>query len=233
MKLSDFKGLFKKSTLTVESIENTYGDYYLIKLKPKPGTVWLPGEHGIFKLPGVRIEGKKWRAFSVASIPEEGVITIATRTGKEISNFKKSLISMKKGDSVAITGPFGWFKVQDSSSPIVMAAGGVGITPMRSLLKQLEKEKTRPIDLVYASSDYYLFEKEIQAIVARNEQITLHKTLSSTETKSALDALITQYKGDAYYYISGSQKFIAGIKKQIKDQGVKGKRIINDPFLGI
>jgi len=232
MKLSDFKGLFKKGTLTIESVKNTSGDYYEIKMKPEPGLTWNPGEHGIFKLPGRKIQGKKWRAFSVASLPEEGIMTIGTRTGKEISNYKKELISMEKGDKVTVTGPFGWFKIQDSVSPIVMVAGGVGITPIRALLKHLETATTRPVDLIYSSSDHYLFMDEIQAIVASNKQITLYKTSSKEETAIIVTELADKYKMGAYYYISGSQPFIGAIKKYLTRKGIKSKRIINDPFLG-
>lgn len=232
MKLSDFKGLFNRATLTIESVRNPFGDYYEIKMKAEPGLTWNPGEHGIFKLPGRKIEGKKWRAFSVASDPGEGVMTIGTRTGKEISSYKKELISLKKGDKVAVTGPFGWFKIQDSVSPIVMVAGGVGITPIRALLKYLEKDVTRPVELVYSSSDHYLFMDEIEAIAASNKQITLYKTSSKEETARRVTELASKYKMHAYYYISGSQPFIGAIKKYITGKGVKGKRIINDPFFG-
>jgi len=232
MKITDFKGLFKKSIVTIESIENTYGDYYQIKMKAEVGMSWKPGEHGIFKLPNNEVEGKNYRAFSVASVAEEGIMMLGMRTGKEISSFKKNLISMKKGDKVAIRGPFGWFKVQDTSSPIVMVAGGVGITPIRALLKQLEKDTARPVELLYASTDYYLFDDEIQAIVSGNKKITLHKTQSNEETSTTLATLVSKYKGDAYYFVSGSQGFIGAIKKQITETGVKGKRVINDPFLG-
>jgi ferredoxin-NADP reductase len=232
MKLSDFKGLFKKSMLTIESVRNTYGDYYEIKLKPEAGVSWSPGEHGIFRLPNNKVEGKKWRGFSVASVPEEGVMTIGTRTGKEISSFKKELISMKKGDQVSIRGPFGWFRIQDSITPMVMVAGGVGITPIRALLKQMENDLSRPVELVYISSDYYLFEDEIQAIVSSNEKITLYKISKREETSAALAKLTTKYESNAFYYVSGSQPFIGAIKKQITAKGVKKNRIINDPFLG-
>lgn len=232
MKLSDFKGLFKKSMLTFESVTNTHGDYYEIKLKPESGALWIPGEHGIFKLPNNKVDGKKWRIFSVASIPEEGVMIIGTRTGEDISSFKKELISMKKGDQVSITGPFGWFKIKDSVTPIVMIAGGVGVTPIRALLKQLENKLSRSIEVVYASSDYYLFEEEIQAIANNNEKITLHQTGNGEETSAALAELTSKYKDNAFYYVSGSQPFIGAIKKQITEKGVKKNRIISDPFLG-
>ena len=76
MKISDFKGLFKKSLLTIETIEHKEEDYYQITMKAETGTSWEPGEHGIFSLPNCNVKKKKWRAFSVASIVEEGVMII-------------------------------------------------------------------------------------------------------------------------------------------------------------
>lgn len=232
MKISDIKGIFKKSTLTIVSVEHKHGDYYQIIMKPEVGVTWNPGEHGIFTLPDRKVQGKKWRAFSIASIPEENVMIIGTRTGKAISNFKKELISMKKGDKVTIRGPFGWFKVQDLTSPIVMVVGGVGITPIMSILKQLKRDSSRPVELLYASSEYYLFDDEIQAIALENRSITIHKTHTNEETSTTLATLVDKYRNEAYYFISGAPSFIRAIKKQLKNADVKGKRIINDPFFG-
>lgn len=232
MKLSDLKGLFKKSEASIISIENPYGDYYLVKMKPESGKTWIAGEHGIFKFPNHPVDGKKWRAFSLASIPEEGYVMIGTRTGEMVSDYKKKLLAMEVGDKVAITGPFGWFKVQDEHTPIIMVAGGVGITPFRALLKQLEKDPNRPIELIYSASDYYLFEEEIQEIVLNNKAISLCKTKTHQETNDAVNRMVEQYKDNGYYYISGSWSFIKAIKGQIKGAGVKNKKIIYDPFLG-
>ena len=232
MKISDFKGLFKKSVVTVESIENPYEDYYSIKFKVEPGTVWEPGEHGIFKLINNKVEGKKWRAFSVASIPSEGVVLIGTRTGKEISSFKKELINMKKGDKVAMTGPFGWFKLQDQSSPLVLFASGVGVTPIRALLKYIEKSSKREVEVVYASNDFYLYGEELEAIAANNPKITLHKTVSIVETSNKLEELAKKYNNGAFYYNSGSPATLKAVKSQLKKLGIKGTRIIDDSFMG-
>ena len=231
MKLSDFKGLFKKSIVEVDSVENPFGDYYTVKMKPV-GDGWIPGEHGIFSLPGKQIEGKKWRAFSVASVPSEGYFMIGTRTGKEPSSFKKQLIGMKKGDKVQVRGPFGWFKVQDSSTPIVLFASGVGITPVRALLKQLAKETSRGIHVIHAASDYHLFEDDLKDIAGSNDQISLHLTKEKEETQAKLKELASRFGNDAYYYVSGNGKVISSTKDLLINVNVKGNRIINDPFLG-
>lgn len=149
---------------------------------------------------------------------------IGTRTGKDISSFKKELISMKKGDQVSITGPFGWFKIQDNSTPIVMVAGGVGITPFRALLKQLEKDASRVIDIIYSSSDYYLYEDEINAIASENDKITLHKTSDRKATSEALVTLAEKHSGNAYYYVSGSPPFIKSINYQIEVEVIVMKK---------
>lgn len=232
MKLSDFKGIFKKESLTVLTIDNPNEDYFVVKMSPKEGVFWYPGEHGIFTLPKRKFTGRKFRAFSVASIPEEGVVTIGTRTGKDASGFKKELLSMKKGDTVNLRGPFGWFKIKDNKSPIVFITGGVGVTPVRAILKQLELKNERDIEIVFASNDYYLFGDEIEEICSTNDLINLHKTKSRDDTKLVLEQLISKYASSSYYFISGSRPFIKGIKKQIKSSGIKSKKIINDPFFG-
>jgi len=232
MKLSDFRGVFNKSIARVESVRNVYGDYYEIRMTPENDLSWQAGEHGVFRLPDRNVKGKSFRAFSLASIPSEKIIILGTRTGKEISSYKREMISMQKGERILINGPFGWFKIQDNSSPIVMIAGGVGITPIRALLKKLEDDERRSIELIYSSSDYYLFNDDIHKIISNNSKIVLHKTSSREETQELIDVLAIKYMNSAYYYISGARPFIKGVKGQLVNKNIIKKRIINDPFFG-
>jgi ferredoxin-NADP reductase len=232
MKLSDFKGVFKKTILTIESIENPYGDYFSIKLKPTSEMSWHPGEHGIFTLPNIKVEGKKWRGFSIASIEKEGFVLLGTRTGKEISSFKQALLGMKKGERVSIRGPFGWFKLQDESSPMVLFASGVGVTPIRGLLKELEDSNKRDVEIIYASSSYYLYGEEIGKIADKNLKIVLHKITSAEESVKKIEELAKKYGNRAYYYNSGKPKVLKAVKKQLKALNIRGNRIIDDSFLG-
>lgn len=232
MKFKDIKGVIKKGEFSVESIENLYGDYYTVKLKNDAGITWIPGEHGVFTLPSKKIEGRKYRLFSVASVPEEGFILIGTRTGKEISSFKKALLTMKPNEKVALRGPFGWLKIQDETTPIVMFASGVGITPIRALLKQVEFTTNRPIEVVYSSSGYYLFGDEIENIARENPVIQLYKMTSRKETAAKLDELADHYGNAAYYYNSGATAVMRSVKKQYREKGINKNRIISDLFIG-
>ena len=232
MNIRDIKGLKNKSKLEISGTNNEYGDYYTVKLKLKDGVSWRPGEHGIFTLPESDVRGKKWRAFSVASVPEEGYVLIGTRTGASISSFKKNLINMQTGDSVAIRGPFGWFTKKDDTSPMVFIAGGVGITPVRAILKQTEYDTSRPVEIIHSAEDYHLFGDEIKIIAGANGMITYHQTRAKEETQSKIVEIAGKYKNLAYYYISGSFDIIKSVRRLLKKEGIKGKRFVHDPFLG-
>jgi NAD(P)H-flavin reductase len=60
---------------------------------------------------------------SVASIHEENIIKIGTKIPASSSPWKQKLRSLKAGETINIRGPFGWFKIQDETSPVVMVAG--------------------------------------------------------------------------------------------------------------
>jgi len=232
MKKMNMSGLFKKSTTEIISVDNPYGDYYTVRLKPAEGTHWEAGEHGIYTIPDKNVEGKRWRAFSVATVENEGSIMLGTRTGKNISSFKQQLIKLKAGDKMDVRGPFGWFLLQDETSPIVLVATGVGITPIRALLKEVENDSKRNVEVIYSSKEFYLFGDEIESITKNNDKITLTKTSTREATQSAITEIAAKYNSNAYYYVSGASKAISSIKKLLKSSGIKGGRVINDPFLG-
>lgn len=232
MKLLDETKKSRKSILTVMNIDNPCENYYVIKTKTDTNFTWTPGQNGKFTLPNNTVEGKTFRIFSVASIYNEGCLLIGFRTGKEISSFKKEMISLKEGDKIGFDGPRGSFKLQDKTSPVILVAGGVGITPIRAIIKQLENDKSRNIELLYASSDFYLFEDEIQEIILNNNKITMRKTRLVPETQDALKKLLDKYSDNGCFYISGSLPFINGIKEVILNYGVSEDRIVNDTFYG-
>lgn len=234
MKLSYLKGFRHSSLATIRNIQNPSADYFTLELDTAPGFTWKPGQHGVVFLPGrdKALKGRKFRGFSFASIMSEGKLLLGTRTGKSISDYKQILLSLKPGDQVQLRGPMGDFVIKDAVSPVVFFASGVGITPFRALLKSLEHDTKRPIEMVYASSQYYLFGDDIQAIVDQNDQMHLYKTAHVEDTNAKLSELAERYQNNAYYYISGAPSVIKSVTKNLKQKGIKGKRIISDEFLG-
>jgi len=230
VKISYFKGLFKKVNLKFLSSENIENDYYEIKFEKPKNFNWIAGEHAIFSIPSKKFQGKKWRAFSIASSPKEENIIIGTRTGVNPSNFKRTMIELEKGDLVKMRGPFGWFVSRDENSPLVMIALGVGITPIRSLLMD-NLISDRILNVIYSSHNTYLFEKElVEAAASPNAEITFTRDIK--DTKSEILKAIETYHNDAYYYIGGNPLAIKSITKILRKNKIKRKKIIHDPFYG-
>ncbi len=91
------------------------------------------------------------RAFSIVSAPHEDHILLATRTRD--SAFKRILGGMPIGGRVQVEGPFGSLTLQSNRSrPAIFIAGGIGITPFMSILRDAtHKRLPQVITLLYSN----------------------------------------------------------------------------------
>lgn len=232
MKYTDFTGMFNRVELTLFSIEKPHDDYYVIKFDYPEGLTWDPGEHGFFTLPGKNVEGRPFRIFSIASTPSENKLMIATRANEPVSSFKRRLFGLSNGDKVTMLGPFGWYKVKDTTSPIVMIAAGIGITPNRALIKNIEHDTQRDAFLVYSSSGTHLFAEELNRITDTNPRFHPFHTFNRNQTRRTYLKLANTLRNDAIYYISGTPSSVRDIRKRLRKNGISFKRIVFDPYIG-
>src|SRR5574341_440996 len=109
------------------------------------------GQYLTLDLPVEDPRGKR-RPFTLSSSPtEKGFLTITTRIGP--SPFKQTLNSLETGTKVQTKAPFGNFVLPpDTSKPVVMLAGGIGITPFRSMIKlACDTQLALSITLLYSN----------------------------------------------------------------------------------
>lgn len=162
MKLKYIKGIFKSSSGKIVEVISHGSGYYTVKIAVDSKLVWNAGEFAMFTLQDKKIKGKKYRMFSVASLPHEGHMLIGFRTGETPSSFKEFLIREGVNKEIKIRGPFGAFRLREDIRPVVLHPSGVGVTPIIALLKDVANHNGREIHLVYASSEpTYLKRKSI------------------------------------------------------------------------
>src|SRR5665647_1212792 len=139
----------------IEKVQNTADCFSFFF--DSPGTViFKAGQYMNFTLPHDNPDDRGInRYFTIASAPHEGWIMITTRIAQEHpSSFKKALMGMEKGREITALQPQGKFTVEDYSKSYVFFAGGIGITPFRSILVDLDytkKIKEMEIFLLYTN----------------------------------------------------------------------------------
>jgi len=148
------------------------------------GFVFSAGDYTELSLK--QVEGNHRRWFSIASAPAEKNLCFTTWVDPQSSSFKQSLLHLEPRDPVSFSPPMGNFNAPTKPDKLLFVAGGIGITPFRSLLVD---QTTRPIGhdivIIYtARPNQHLFLPEIKRSgAALTKHTTSTKRLSLDDIK--------------------------------------------------
>jgi len=127
-----------------------------------------PGQFVMLHL--LQPDGNVWAkaAYSIASAPSESqaAIELAVKLKKD---FTHKMSELKDGDMVNVQGPYGRFNFPESDVPVVVLAGGIGITPFRGMIREeLKRDTGRKVGLVYSckSAEAMPYLEEFKSLVA-------------------------------------------------------------------
>ncbi len=199
------------------------------------------------------------RAYSMANYPEEkGVIVLNVRIASppldepDIPPGKMSsyLFSLKPGDNITISGPYGEFFAQDSSNEMIIIGGGAGMAPLRSIIfDQLKRVKTtRKLSFYYGARSMReaFYVDHFTKLAEEHDNFIFHLALSRPHPMQNL----TGYKGyvqhclndtylkdhpapeDCEYYICGPPALNASVIMYLDSMGVEPENIFYDDFGG-
>lgn len=177
------------------------------------------------------------RYLSLASSPTEPEIRLGIKFGDPSSSFKKNLLELGKDQKIVASQLIGDFTLpKDASKKLVLVAGGIGITPYRSILKYLvDKGQRRDIVVVYTASDENQFVYK-DVLKEAEQKLGIKTIFINTKTeghmeKERLVKEIPDYK-DRTFYISGSHGVVTAFEDIVKSSGVPRSQIITDYFPG-
>lgn len=216
-------------------------------------------EHfGFFKLES-KVDDETIRAYSMANYPDEaGIIMlnvrIATPPPRDLSlpcgKMSSYIFSLKPGDKVTISGPFGEFFAKETENEMVFIGGGAGMAPMRShIFDQFRRLKTkRKVSFWYGarSKREMFYVEDFDSIAAENENFQWHVALSDPQPEDNWDGytgfihnvLYENYlrdheaPEDCEYYMCGPPVMNAAVIAMLKDLGVEDENIFLDDFGG-
>lgn len=231
--------LKKKTKLSSQIYEFSFANKNNFSFIPGQYLEWtIP--HSNFDSRGVR------RYFTISSSPTEEEIKLAVRVNENSSSFKKALLNLSEKQKIVASGPYGDFVLpNEKNKKLVFIAGGIGVTPFRSIIKSLlDKNEKRDIVFFYtcATQDAFVF-KELFDSASKELGIKVIYVLTDTKSVSkdwdgktgrlTLEMLqeIPDYK-ERIYYLSGPDAMVRSYKNLVKSLGVYAKNIITDYFSG-
>lgn len=231
----------------VDRKEVAFGTMAFFFERPK-GFVFEAGQHLdlTLKNPPYSDDEGNVRTYSIASSPNDARLMIATRMRN--TAFKNSLREMPLGTKVTIQGPMGSFTLhKDAAKPAVFLAGGIGITPMRSIITEAaEKKLSHRLYLLYSNRrpEDAAFLEELMALEKENPNYTCVPTMTDMKGSQKAWAGLTSYidaemiEGrvrdavKAIYYIAGPAAMVTSMRHVLDAMRVSDEQIRTEEFGG-
>jgi len=177
------------------------------------------------------------RYFTIAASPTEGNLRIGVKFYPNSSSFKKSLMAQSAGSKIFAGELSGEFTLpEDPNQKLCFIAGGIGVTPYRSIIKYLlDTKKKRDIILLYSSKTAQDFVyKDIFKAAFQN--LRIKTILLETEKGQFIDEAMIKKQmpdfKDRIFYISGPHSMVDAFQETLKEMDIPGKQIKVDFFPG-
>ncbi|MBU8975871.1 ferredoxin reductase family protein [Lysobacter sp. MMG2] len=173
-----FKPLFMlRRPYRIAEVRKERGETTTLVMRPEghAGLRFQPGQFGWLTLWGspFKITGHPF-SFSSSAQADDGRVEMSIR---RLGDFTDAVQSVAPGQRVYLDGPYGSFTVRDSTAVKVMIAGGIGITPMMSIIRTLaDRGDKRRLILIYGNKDWdsVSFREELEALQERTQLTVVH-----------------------------------------------------------
>ena len=186
------------------------------------------------------------RGFSLASAPYEDTLMFATRMRD--TAFKRTLKTMEVGREVSLDAPYGSFTLHNNSRiPAVFLTGGIGVTPIRSIVLQAAHDKLPHKILLFDSNrkpEDAAFLNALMGAEVKNPNYTFVGTMTEMdksgrkwngETGYINKAMLEKHIGDLtlpIYYLAGPASMVTAMRKTLNEAGVDDDNIRTEEFSG-
>ena len=186
------------------------------------------------------------RGFSLASAPYEGDLMFATRMRD--TAFKRVLKTMEIGTEVSLDAPYGSFTLHNNARiPAVFLTGGIGVTPVRSIILQAAHDNLPHKIFLFDSNrrpEDAAFLNQLMEAQEKNPNYTFVGTMTEMEKSSQkwdsetgyiTKPMLVEYIGDLrlpIYYLAGPAAMVTAMRKTLNEAGVDDDNIRTEEFSG-
>ncbi|TBN57741.1 oxidoreductase [Glaciihabitans arcticus] len=229
--------LLEKTQLTPTSWEFSF--------QPSRPVFFHPGQYMELGIPhaSADIRGQR-RIFSISSAPGEGApVSIAIKVSPRSSSFKTAMLALEPGERVYATSVGGDFLLpSDPAVPVLLVAGGIGVTPFASQLAHATSAgEQRDIVVIYAvaAGEELVYAEQLTASGARVLVVCPEPPVALPEGweylgSRRIDADLLREAvpdlADRHAFVSGPPALVTGVRQALRTE--KARRVTTDYFSG-
>jgi ferredoxin-NADP reductase len=197
---------------------------------------WQAGQFLHYSLPHAGADDRgTTRYFTIASAPFERHVMLTTRFATErSSSFKRALRRLPFGAGVEVGEPDGDFMVGDPGDKHVFIAGGIGITPFRAMLLDLDHRRL-PINvtLLYANrTPSFVYKAEMDWLVGRHRGLAIRYLVSPQRVTEASIRAAVANVAEPTFHVSGPEPFVEAVAEMLAGFDLPDAQVKRDYFPG-
>jgi len=234
----------RRVALRLEAIEQVARDTYDFVFSAPRQLAFQAGQYLEWTLGVPRPDDRgNRRYFTVASAPTEATVRLGVKFYPRASAFKQQLAAMDPGDTIVASQVAGEFTLPArADTKLAFLAGGIGITPFRSMLQHLiDRNEPRSIIMLYGveSQDSIAYRDVIDAAYERLGVPTYCAVAEGAgpgQYPGFIDERMVREAIPDYlervFYISGPQAMVRALRRVLMGMGIRRSRIKVDFFPG-
>lgn len=230
-----FGRFFKKYLpYTVEAVKHPNGTTTEVTLRPKKDPIQRQraGQFLFVRFPksGTLDES---HPFTISSAPHEEVLRV---TIKASGDFTRALFTdLKPGMEAVIEGAYGMFDYKTGGQKQVWVAGGIGLTPFLSFIRDMGGDLKHDVDFYYTvrHKDEALFLGEIEAAAQKNPRLRTHIRFSVVDGSLGIEEIVRNASGalsEYHVYMCGPYPMMQAFEKKFLESGVPAGNIHFEEF---
>ena len=220
---------------TVTAVNHPNNSTTEIVMKPKGAKSIQHAHAGQFlfvRFPGDKVLNEA-HPFTISSAPQADELRV---TVKACGDFTRHLFQhLKPGMDAVVEGAYGLFNYKSGAQKQIWVAGGIGITPFLSFLRDLKTELAHDVHFYYTvrHPEEAVFKDEIEAIAKQHPRLKTHIRFSSQHGSLSVDEIVKNAGGDAashHIYMCGPFPMVQAFEKKFIESGVPGGNIHFEEF---
>lgn len=216
--------------------QETSDIFSFVFTKPKDFR-WIPGQHGIFRFHDYDfLSDKGYRVFSFTSVPEDDILMFTSCTyDRPGSEFKEHLLRLREGDMMTVEDPQGRFIIYDFNKPICILARGIGITPVRAIIRNLDILDLSPtkIKIYYLDEGgEYAFEESLRHMDKKIPGLEIEFLKEFDILRERAEAFARIIGNEGLYYTSGTAGINGMLIETLLALDIDKTNIKADNFIG-